>query len=172
MTNDIERVQEIFGVSEEVARKLLTESVDINRSDESTEEMEVIDGVDLNEHMDDLIDGEFVDENTGKYWRIHVDDEYIETWEEGDEVVAKDNRHELSCYGASEQEAIETLQEALKEFLVLKTVRQNGATGIVEIENELNMGMRDLANPLGSLLDRGEIYEPQPDQLKIVPDCD
>jgi len=31
MTDDIERVQEVFDVSEEVARKMLTESVDVER---------------------------------------------------------------------------------------------------------------------------------------------
>lgn len=83
-------------------------------------ERNVIDGVDLDEHMDDLIDADFVDDNIGRYWDIEKEHEYIETWEEGDEVVAKDNRHELSCYGASEEEAMNILQESIIEFLIRK----------------------------------------------------
>lgn len=38
MTDDIERVQEIFNVSEETAKKMLIRSVDVDRSDSSNKE--------------------------------------------------------------------------------------------------------------------------------------
>lgn len=105
-----------------------------------------------------------------EYWKLDLNDEYVEIWKEGDQVAAKDARHELSCWGDSEEEAIETLQEALKEFLVLKFIRETEPDGIREIEEGLSMGLRDLAFPIGSLLQRGKVREKEKGKLRVVPE--
>ncbi|GAA0272000.1 hypothetical protein [Halobacterium noricense] len=117
-----------------------------------------------------MTDSDSVENSSEVYWRIESDDEYIETWAEDDQVVALDTRHELSSYGDSEEDAITNLQEAVKEYLVLKYIRKNEPVAVQEIEESLNMGMRDLVGTLDPLFKKGELFEPRRDKLRYVPD--
>lgn len=97
---------------------------------------------------------------TEKYWRINLEDEYIDTWVEGEEVVAMDTRHELSVVGDTEDEAIDRLQEAVREYAVWKYIQKNQPTTVAEIDEGVDIRGRHLTEALHSLFRRGEIYEP------------
>lgn len=59
-----------------------------------------------------------------------------------------------------------------EDSIVKQIIRENDPISFSELREKSDMAGRDLVGVLDRLFERGEIYEPQPDQLKIVPDCD
>ncbi|MDL0144527.1 hypothetical protein [Halobacterium salinarum] len=104
------------------------------------------------------------------YWSISVEDEYVQITEQGNKTVAEDTRHELSVWGHSEEEALEVLEEANRERIVLKYIKKNERVSLSELVDDVDISARYLTSVLDTLFIKGEIYEPQRNQIKVVPE--